>query len=150
MNFNELRAKFDGMEKKTWRTVGGKTPVQLAGFWVRPDGTAFISLIHGAVDKVVDAETLALCYTGASSEPFIEAYNPYSDWPMDAPAWFWREGLKSDKVKGHFAGVTSAEKPMAWEDMKTSWTADGMLYARVIWDHAELAEKEEEENENEC
>ncbi len=70
----------------------------------------------------------------------IRSHTPCAgDWPMDATARFWY-GCHIARELGHFAGISDSGKPMAWEDGKTSWTAEGMACAKEEWDHAELAE----------
>ncbi len=134
MNIDELQQKFNEMRRRKWRTVDGKQPVEIVGFYIN-HGVPMIFASIPSNNYLLYFKSLSLC---AGCPPFIEEVNPYEGWPKNARARFWDEGSR-DKLRGHFAGVNASGKPMSWPDGCTSWTAD-QYRGPSSWDHAELAE----------
>lgn len=142
MNIDELQQKFNEMRGKKWRTTNGHFPAEISGFYKDKNGDSMIAVLftdeEGDINEMFLFTDMLPPWLETGKPAFIEEVTPYADWPMDAKARFW--GGCHIAELGHFAGISDSGKPMAWEDGKTSWTAEGMAYAKEEWDHAELAE----------
>ena len=60
MNIDELQQKFNEMRKKKWWTVGGKEPVEIAGFIRYGDDDCRIVVAYHRSGIFIDAETMRM------------------------------------------------------------------------------------------
>jgi hypothetical protein len=69
---------------------------------------------------------------GALEEYSLIEVSPYEDWEIDEPIWV-RDFPDDRWVPRYFAGVSKAEEPLAWQEGRTSLTAQFMHMPKGAW-----------------
>lgn len=67
----------------------------------------------------------------------LQKIGKYDHLKIDDRVIVWDKYDKNIRWKRYFAGINEDGRPLAWDDGRTSWNADGMS----SWDNCELVEE---------